>query len=115
MGHGGEFLSWEGFKVMILGYLGYLGYLGVFLFGEWQQEYVIGSEWGRVWFGQSVSTYLQQNYKGLANEESQAMLGVGDLFWKFIFHWIGPENDSIQNSIQSKIQNIHSKNFHSIE
>ena len=39
-----------------------------------QQKYVIGSECGRVWFGQSVSTNLQQNCKGLANEESQTML-----------------------------------------
>ena len=39
-------------------------------------------------------------------------LGVGDLFWKFIFSL---NRASIQNSIQSKIQNIHSKNIHSIE
>ena len=39
------------------------------------------------------------------------LVGVGDLFWKFIFHWIGPENDSIQHSIQNKIQNIHSKKY----
>ena len=32
-------------------------------------------------------------------------LGVGHPFWNFIFfHWIGPKNDSIQ----SKIPNIHS-------
>ena len=34
-------------------------------------------------------------------------LGVGDLFWNFIFHWIRPENDSNQN----KIKNIHSKKY----
>ena len=39
-------------------------------------------------------------------------LGVGDLFWKFIFSL---NRASIQNSIQSKIQNIHSKNIPSIE
>ena len=27
------------------------------------------------------------------------------------FHWIGPKNDSIQNSIQKKIQNIHWKKY----
>ena len=35
------------------------------------------------------------------------ILALADPFWKFIFHWVGPKNDSIQN----KSRRVHSKKY----
>ena len=45
----------------------------------------------------------------LSMVSSIGILGIWRSVLKIhFFHWIGPKNDSIQNSIQNKIQNIHS-------
>ena len=47
------------------------------------------------------SNLTYDKWRMMDDNDKAGQVALNDTFWKFIFHWIRPKNDSIQNSIQN--------------